>query len=80
MHADIAKERFLELMAAGLKAEQAADTAIVEADIFMTCYEARKPDAQPASKKTKGCRACHGSGGKIGDPCRVCNGSGRVPA
>lgn len=33
---------------------------------------------QPAGKPWRGCRACHGSGGKRSEPCVVCNGSGKL--
>ena len=35
------------------------------------------PDAS-VTYRTKGCRACYGSGGKANKPCKVCGGSGKV--
>lgn len=90
-HLEIAKERFLEMMAEqpGRNPQIAAAEAIAQADEFDTEY--RKHGYAPAEtlmygqpvsnqKKLKGCRACYGSGGKHGDPCKACGGTGKVPA
>jgi hypothetical protein len=80
LHADIARELYLEYMVQQPgSAREAARAAIEGADIFVEEYAARTPD-DPASKskKLKGCRACYGSGGKIGVPCKVCKGVGKV--
>jgi len=79
LHAEIAKERFLDLMSAGtMTSKAAADVATADANAFVRGY---RPITTPASEdRQKGCRACHGSGGKQNDPCRVCGGTGRVAA
>lgn len=88
-HLDIARERFLELMAVNPAADvkTAAIVAIDQADKFAEAYGqyGYKPAelaavATAATKKTKGCKACFGSGGKPVDPCKVCGGTGKVPA
>jgi hypothetical protein len=82
-HLEIARERFLELMAQNPNAEArgAAVQAIEQADEFIGAYRAiGAPDEVAAAKKLKGCRACYGSGGKPTDPCKVCHGTGKVPA
>ncbi len=78
-HQEIARERFLELMAAYPNGEpsQAAVTAIEQADSFVAAYRALR---DPTPAKLKGCKQCFGSGGKVGNPCRSCGGSGKVPA
>lgn len=78
LHADIARELYLEYMVQQPgNAREAARAAIEGADIFVEEYAARMP-AEPVGKKLKGCRACFGSGGKIGAPCKVCKGGGKV--
>jgi len=82
-HLEIAKQRFLEMMAEdpGCDAGKAADTAIRQADAFHAAYHVRQwSSSGNTSGKTKGCRACHGSGGKQIEPCKVCNGTGKVAA
>lgn len=84
-HLDIARERFLELMAANPAAEAraAAVAAIEQADEFAEAYSVlgcKQVEQATVSKKTKGCKACFGSGGKPIDPCKVCSGTGRVAA
>lgn len=86
-HLDIARERFLELMAAkpGADVDTVAIVAISQADAFARMYQKYAVIAQAAQAgkdaalRVKGCRACHGSGGKAGDPCKVCGGTGKVP-
>lgn len=39
---------------------------------------AELPQSLPAALKMKGCKACFGSGGKVGQPCKVCGGAGKV--
>lgn len=82
IHLEIAKERFLEIMAENPNADvrSAAVAAIEQADDFASAYEALKPAEPMQSAKLKGCRACFGSGGKAGNPCKVCHGSGKVEA
>lgn len=77
-HLEIAKERFLDIMAAGrgVSPEAAAVVAIDQADKFMAAYS-QYGEKQAA---TKGCPSCFGSGGKKNAPCRKCNGTGRVAA
>lgn len=82
-HLDIARERFLELMAAhpNNDARDTAIAAIEQADEFVAVYATlgyKAVEPTPANKKLKGCRACHGSGGKQFDPCKVCAGTGKV--
>ena len=82
-HLDIARERFLELMAQNpnVEARSAAVQAIEQADEFIGAYRAiGAPEDVVPAKKLKGCRACHGSGGKQLDPCKVCAGTGKVAA
>lgn len=83
-HLDISRERFLELMADGRIAKaEAAIIAIREADEFIGVYEeiGYKPAEQaPERVRFKGCKACYGSGGKVGNPCAKCGGSGKVVA
>lgn len=89
-HMEISKERFLELMANRPDADPktVAVVAISQADDFAKFYsqygyKPDKPESQSTIRrtpKTKGCKACFGSGGKPVDPCRVCGGSGKVPA
>lgn len=80
-HLDIARERFLELMAAhpNGEARMAALTAIEDAKAFTDAYTLIVYDA-PATSKTKGCKACFGSGGKANSPCKACSGTGKVAA
>jgi len=79
IHAEIAKERFLDLMASGgITSKAAADIATTDADAFARGY---RPLAQPAEgERQKGCPACFGSGGKRRTPCKHCAGTGRVAA
>lgn len=84
-HLDIARERFLELMAEdpARNVTDAAQAAIQQADEFAAAYALigyKAVDQQSNVVKFKGCRTCHGSGGKQLDPCRVCGGAGKVPA
>lgn len=84
-HLDIARERFLELMAETPAADPqtVAIVAIDQADKFAAMYSqyGYKPvEHTQSSKKTKGCKACFGSGGKPIDPCKVCGGTGKVAA
>jgi len=89
-HIEIAKERFLEIMAInpGSDAKTVAVVAITQADDFAQFYRQYGYKPQPVEPestlgrraKTKGCKACFGSGGKPIDPCKVCHGEGRVPA
>lgn len=82
-HFEIAKERFLDLMANQSGAtladtRLAAELAITDADEFMAAYSKHGPRA-PAAPLV-GCRACHGSGGKRSAPCKTCSGTGKVSA
>lgn len=76
-HLDIARERFLTLMAAHPNGDpsQTAAFAIDQADEFVQAY---KVLANVEPVKLKGCKQCFGSGGKAGNPCRSCDGSGKV--
>jgi DnaJ-class molecular chaperone len=81
LHADIARELFLEYMAQQPgNAQEAARAAIEGADTFIEAYAKRGAvaDEPAAPKKLKGCKACFGSGGKVGMPCKVCAGTGKV--
>jgi len=64
------------------QARQIAISAWETAAIFDACEP--KPTYSTMSDtiaaKLRGCRKCHGSGGKANDPCTACNGTGRVPA
>lgn len=83
LHADIARELFLDYMTQQPgNAQAAAEAAIAGADTFIEAYAAReKPymvHESQAPKKLKGCKICFGSGGKVGAPCKACNGVGKV--
>lgn len=86
IHMEIAKERFLEIMASNARNDPktAAVVAVDHADKFAAVYMqyAQIPaEKEPAPQaKQKGCRACHGSGGKMDSPCLKCYGTGKVPA
>lgn len=82
VHREIAKERFLELMAQEPKSDPTttAVLAIGHADAFVRAYAACGQIEAPLVKKQKGCKACFGSGGKSSEPCKVCHGTGRVAA
>ena len=73
-HLEIARERFLDLIADGVDARAAAIAAIECADVFDAEYSKRwiKPT------ETLGCKSCFGSGGKRNNPCKVCGGTGKV--
>lgn len=78
LHADVAKELYLDMMAGGvLSAGDCASNSIREADVFIGCLLQSRYQAVEQAK-TKGCAACYGSGGKRNKPCVACNGSGRV--
>lgn len=81
-HLDIARERFLEMLAQHPNADVqgAAVAAIEQADAFMHAYRVLVPAESAPPAKLKGCRACYGSGGKHGDPCKSCAGTGKVTA
>jgi len=79
IHAEIAKERFLDLMASGgIASKAAADIATADANAFVRGYRPLAPPAE--AERQKGCPACFGSGGKRGTPCKQCAGTGRVMA
>ena len=81
VHLEIARERFLELMAAAPAGAptSAAVSAIEQATEFVTAYRNWTVIETPeAPRKLKGCKQCFGSGGKINAPCRSCGGSGKV--
>jgi DnaJ-class molecular chaperone len=82
LHREIAKERFLELMAQSPDSDSkmAAVIAIEQANAFLSAYSAIGVQYSAPAKKEKGCKACFGSGGKVGQPCNVCHGNGKVPA
>lgn len=78
LHQEIAKERFLDIMASkSVSAEAAAVVAIEQADVFVKFYS-QYGKAEPEIEKTKGCPRCFGSGGKQNNPCNACNGTGKV--
>lgn len=80
-HLEIAKERFLDIMATvnGVNVKAAAVVATSQADEFMAVYRQYGPkDEQLAAPTKKGCPKCFGSGGKIGQPCKQCKGTGKV--
>jgi DnaJ-class molecular chaperone len=60
------------------QARQMAISAWENAGIFDAC-EPNKPQIGQFVR-AKGCRACHGSGGKAASPCKVCSGTGMVAA
>jgi DnaJ-class molecular chaperone len=79
IHAEIAKERFLDLMSSGgLTSKAAVDIATADANAFVRGYRPIAPATEEAAQK--GCPACFGSGGKRTDPCKRCDGTGRVAA
>ncbi|HUA79386.1 MAG TPA: hypothetical protein VL997_03365 [Dyella sp.] len=79
IHAEIAKERFLDLMASGdIPSKAAADIATADANAFVRGYRPLAPAAE--GERQKGCPACFGSGGKRDTPCKRCAGTGRVVA
>lgn len=82
-HFDIARERFLELMAAhpSSDARETAIAAIEQAYEFMAVYSSHgyiAAEQAPVGKKLRGCRVCFGSGGRASQPCKVCDGTGKV--
>lgn len=86
-HLDIAKERFLDLVADGVQSDKAAANAISDANAFASAYgkwerSSIKPASAPPATvpPMRGCRACYGSGGKRSNPCKACGGSGKVRA
>jgi DnaJ-class molecular chaperone len=79
IHAEIAKELFLDLMTnSQADPEIAAQAAIEQADTFVFVYQQRA--MEPDAPKLKGCPTCFGSGGKRSAPCKQCNGTGKVLA
>lgn len=83
-HFEIAKERFLDLIASDrvMDKDEMAREAIATADVFMAEYvkheRANKQNAKATLKKIKGCPKCYGSGGSNQAPCKNCGGTGRV--
>lgn len=80
---EIAKERFLDICAVtdSKDIKQIAVLAVAQADALVAALEIKKAVEKFNSYepiKTKGCRSCHGSGGKREQPCRDCKGSGKV--
>lgn len=73
-HLEIARERYLDLIAEGFDADAAALAAIECADVFEAAYNKR---GRWVTHST-GCKACFGSGGKRNAPCKVCGGTGKV--
>ena len=73
-HLEIARERYLDLIAEGFDADAAALAAIECADVFEAAYSKR----QESRNVSRGCKACYGSGGKRNQPCKVCGGTGKV--
>ena len=63
------------------QAKQIAIGAWEAAAIFDACEPKTKSENMIGSYdgKTKGCKACFGSGGKVNAPCKVCHGTGKVP-
>lgn len=93
IHEDIAKERYLDMVANGTPPAAAAQQAIEDATAFVFAYTAwvqkeREAAADARSQlaairfsdMTRGCPSCFGSGGKRSDPCQRCNGTGRISA
>jgi DnaJ-class molecular chaperone len=82
LHADVARELFLEyVIQQPGSVKEAARAAIEGANIFIEEYAARTPiSATVEHARMKGCRVCFGSGGKVGKPCKACGGTGKVPA
>jgi hypothetical protein len=82
LHADIARELFLEyVIQQPENAKEAARSAIAVADIFIEEYAARTPilPAGEIVKEQRGCGVCFGSGGKDNRPCKICFGTGKLP-
>lgn len=88
VHVEIARERFLELLAQKPGTErESAQAAIRAADVFVEEYASRTtshlaeiPPSYKIGQKLKGCPTCFGSGGPANRPCKACSGSGRVMA
>ena len=81
-HEEIARERYLDMLANGTPPQAAVEQAIDEATVFVLKYSAWAHEERIASRgfrKLKGCPACFGSGGKRDAPCRACGGTGKVP-
>lgn len=79
IHAEIAKERYLDLLSStSIQAEYAVKIATSDADIFVATY--RPHGEVQSSGRLKGCQACFGSGGSPRSPCKKCSGTGRVSA
>lgn len=78
-HIEIAKERFLDLMAnePDIDAHGAAIQAIEQADDFVRAYRALGVTENTSPKKLKGCAQCFGSGGK-NKGCKACAGTGKI--
>lgn len=88
---EVAKERFLDLMAnneSDLSVEDISQRAISEARIFSEeihkIYKNKSESSlkgrflYKSNQKYKGCQYCFGSGGKQSNPCKSCNGTGKV--
>lgn len=75
----LAAQLFLDAVnGQNMRAQEAKNTAIWSWEMA-EIFEANAPQ-MPKFIRTKGCKTCHGSGGKASSPCGVCNGSGMVPA
>lgn len=70
---EIAKQRFLDLMADGNSQEVSVKSAVSDADALIQALH-----YQQETGKAKGCRVCFGSGGKKDNPCKACGGTGKV--
>lgn len=79
----LAETLFIDMVNGGSKlsmndVEDMAVSSLQMASMFYSKVEFAKLDSLPMVYKLKGCRACHGSGGKKTDPCKACNGTGKV--
>jgi DnaJ-class molecular chaperone len=58
--------------------EDMSVSALQMASMFYSKVVFAKAESLPTVYRLKGCRACHGSGGKKTDPCTACNGTGKT--
>jgi len=58
--------------------EEMALSAFAFASTFNRKAQQYVEEITPTTYRLKGCRACHGSGGKHSDPCKVCGGTGKI--
>jgi len=80
---EIAETLFIDMINGNYKlsmndVEEISLTAFQYASMFQKKSHEFVDETKPVVYRLKGCRACHGSGGKRSDPCKVCGGTGKV--